>query len=192
MKVLDEYILMVLFVLLLKRVHFLANETQRCDYSNESSPWVHSNGTVCVITEVSSFWQYSVGFSWTHLALWLTFIILTAENLAVYAIITWSSVPDPPSIFSLRGLPGLCSCALKLDTSSRNRAISSESWRFCGRDNNGKGFRLLHVQKPLGSWFNSNSSGLCLNRTNEKDSRVRLRTNFLPITCCAIKGKEIV
>ena len=30
MKALDEYILMVLFVLLLKRVHFLANETQRC------------------------------------------------------------------------------------------------------------------------------------------------------------------
>ena len=27
MKALDEYILMVLFVLLLKRVHFLANET---------------------------------------------------------------------------------------------------------------------------------------------------------------------
>ena len=33
--------------------------------------------------------------------------------------------------------------------------------------------------------------GLCLNRTNGKDSRVRLRTNFLSITCCAIKGKEI-
>ena len=37
MKALDEYILMVLFEILLKRVHFLANETQRCDYSNESS-----------------------------------------------------------------------------------------------------------------------------------------------------------
>ena len=34
-------------------------------------------------------------------------------------------------------------------------------------------------------------AGLCLNRTNGKDSRVRLRTNFLSITCCAIKGKEI-
>ena len=30
-----------------------------------------------------------------------------------------------------------------------------------------------------------------LNRTNGKDSRVRLRTNFLSITCCTIKGKEI-
>ena len=29
-----------------------------------------------------------------------------------------------------------------------------------------------------------------LNRTNGKDSRVRLRTNFLSITCCAIKRKE--
>ena len=34
-------------------------------------------------------------------------------------------------------------------------------------------------------------AGLSLNRTNGKDSRVRLRTNFLSITCCAIKGKEI-
>ena len=38
----------------------------------------------------------------------------------------------------------------------------------------------------------NHSGGLCLNRTNGKDSRVRLRTNFLSITCCAIKGKEIV
>ena len=30
MKALDEYILMVLFVLLLKRVHFLVNETYIC------------------------------------------------------------------------------------------------------------------------------------------------------------------
>ena len=37
----------------------------------------------------------------------------------------------------------------------------------------------------------SPSSGLCLNLTNGKDSCVRLRTNFLSITCCAIKGKEI-
>ena len=29
--------------------------TTRCDYSNESSQWVHSNGTVCVITKESSF-----------------------------------------------------------------------------------------------------------------------------------------
>ena len=34
--------------------------------------------------------------------------------------------------------------------------------------------------------------GLCLNRTNGKDSRARLRTNFLSITCCGIKGKEII
>ena len=33
--------------------------------------------------------------------------------------------------------------------------------------------------------------GLSLNRTNGKDSRVRMRTNFLSITCCAIKHKEI-
>ena len=33
---------------------------------------------------------------------------------------------------------------------------------------------------------------LCLNRTNGKDSRVRLRTNFLSITCCAMKRKEIM
>ena len=33
---------------------------------------------------------------------------------------------------------------------------------------------------------------LCLNRTNRKDSHVRLRTNFLSITCCAMKGKEIM
>ena len=32
---------------------------------------------------------------------------------------------------------------------------------------------------------------LSLNRTNGKDSRVRLRTNFLSITCCTIKRKEI-
>ena len=37
MKALDEHILMVLFVLLLKRIHFHANETKRCDHSNESS-----------------------------------------------------------------------------------------------------------------------------------------------------------
>ena len=30
MKALDEYILMVLFVLLLQRVHFLVNKTSRC------------------------------------------------------------------------------------------------------------------------------------------------------------------
>ena len=34
-------------------------------------------------------------------------------------------------------------------------------------------------------------TGLRLNCTNGKDSHVRLRTNFLSITCCAIKGKEI-
>ena len=33
---------------------------------------------------------------------------------------------------------------------------------------------------------------LCLNRTNGKDSRVKLRTNFLSITCCAMKRKEIM
>ena len=42
MKALDEYIqeshiLMVLFALLLKRVHFLVEETWICDHSNESS-----------------------------------------------------------------------------------------------------------------------------------------------------------
>ena len=42
MKALDEYILMVLFVLLLKRVHFLASETQECDHSNENSRWEHN------------------------------------------------------------------------------------------------------------------------------------------------------
>ena len=52
---LDEYFLMVLFVLLLKRVHFLAKVTWRCDHSNESSWWVYSNGTLCVITKESSF-----------------------------------------------------------------------------------------------------------------------------------------
>ena len=36
MKALDESILMVLFVLLLKRVHFLTNETKRCEHSNET------------------------------------------------------------------------------------------------------------------------------------------------------------
>ena len=41
---------MVLFVLLLKRVHFLVNET-----THESCRRVHSNGTVCVFTEESSF-----------------------------------------------------------------------------------------------------------------------------------------
>ena len=35
------------------------------------------------------------------------------------------------------------------------------------------------------------SPWLSLNRTNGSDNRVRLRTNFLSITCCAIKGKEI-
>ena len=34
--------------------------------------------------------------------------------------------------------------------------------------------------------------GLSLNRTSGKDSRVRLRTNFLSITCCTIKCKEIM
>ena len=34
MKVLDEYILVVVFMLLLKRVYFLANKTQSCDHSN--------------------------------------------------------------------------------------------------------------------------------------------------------------
>ena len=37
MKSLDEHNLMVLYALLLKRVHFLVNQTQRCDHSNESS-----------------------------------------------------------------------------------------------------------------------------------------------------------
>ena len=56
MKAFDEYFLMVLFVLLLKIVHFLVNETlERCDHSNESSQWVLSNGTVCVSTKESSF-----------------------------------------------------------------------------------------------------------------------------------------
>ena len=32
----------------------LSNKTWRCGHSNESSRWVHSNGTVCVITEESS------------------------------------------------------------------------------------------------------------------------------------------
>ena len=38
-KALSEFIPMILymFVLSLKRVHFLANETQKCDHSNESS-----------------------------------------------------------------------------------------------------------------------------------------------------------
>ena len=30
------------------------------------------------------------------------------------------------------------------------------------------------------------------NCTNGKDSRVRLRTNYLSITCCAIKGEGIM
>ena len=34
-KALHEYILMVVFVLLLKTVHFLLNETKRCDHSND-------------------------------------------------------------------------------------------------------------------------------------------------------------
>ena len=54
-KPLHEYITVLLLVLLLKRVHVLVNETQRCDHSNESSSLVQSNGTVCVITEESSF-----------------------------------------------------------------------------------------------------------------------------------------
>ena len=40
------------------------------------------------------------------------------------------------------------------------------------------------------TWQESREGRLCLkNRTNGKDSRVRLRTNFLSITCYAIKGK---
>ena len=35
-KALNEYMLMVLFVLLLKRCHFLANETYRCDHLNDN------------------------------------------------------------------------------------------------------------------------------------------------------------
>ena len=42
MKVLDEYILMVLFVLLLNRAHYLSNEVERSHHSNESSRCVHS------------------------------------------------------------------------------------------------------------------------------------------------------
>ena len=51
MKTLDEYILMVLFVLLLKRVlnHFFVNETSRCDHSNENSQREHSYGAVYVV-----------------------------------------------------------------------------------------------------------------------------------------------
>ena len=45
MKALDEYILMVVLALLLKRV--------KCDHSNESYGWVHSNGSVRAITERS-------------------------------------------------------------------------------------------------------------------------------------------
>ena len=45
MKAMDEYILMVVFVLLLKRV--------KCDHSNESYGWVHSNGSVGAVTEES-------------------------------------------------------------------------------------------------------------------------------------------
>ena len=90
MKALDECFLMVLFVLLLKRVHFLVNETQRCDHSNESSRWVLSHGTVCFITEESSFscewnpkvwplkWKLSMStFSWYCLFYyWREFIFL--------------------------------------------------------------------------------------------------------------------
>ena len=50
MKALDEYIVMVLFVLSLKRVYFLANETQMWDHSNESSQRLHSNSTACVLS----------------------------------------------------------------------------------------------------------------------------------------------
>ena len=55
MKTLSEYILMVLFVLLMKRVCFLANETLRCNDLNGSSQQIHSNGTVCIINEESLF-----------------------------------------------------------------------------------------------------------------------------------------
>ena len=57
MKALDEYILMVLFLLLLKKVRFLLNEAYVIiqlvhlrvrDHSNESSRLVHSNSAVCV------------------------------------------------------------------------------------------------------------------------------------------------
>ena len=34
----------------------ITDETPRCDNWNESSWWVHSNDTTCVITEESSFW----------------------------------------------------------------------------------------------------------------------------------------
>ena len=40
-------------------------------------------------------------------------------------------------------------------------------------------------------WVGTCSHGKNLNRTNGKDSRVRLRTNFLSITYCAAKDKEM-
>ena len=49
-----KYFLMVLFVLLLKRVHFLAKETWRCDHSNGSSRLVLSNGGVHTVAEQTS------------------------------------------------------------------------------------------------------------------------------------------
>ena len=61
LKALDEYLLMVLFVIILKRVHFHANETKRCEHPVESSWWVPYNGNVCFCTGKSSF-SYNVLF----------------------------------------------------------------------------------------------------------------------------------
>ena len=49
MKAFDEYIIVVLLVLSLKRVHFLVNQTERCDHSNESSRCVLSRLVVHIV-----------------------------------------------------------------------------------------------------------------------------------------------
>ena len=44
--------LMVLLVLLVKRPNLLANETFRCDHSNESlDDYIRYSGTICVIAK---------------------------------------------------------------------------------------------------------------------------------------------
>ena len=99
-KSLDEYILVLLFMLLLKRVHFLANKTWRCDHSNES-PWsAHSSVAVYVITKESSFsckqnlkvWPFKWKLINTYI-LMVVFVLFITEYFIMFHLnrYTWQS-----------------------------------------------------------------------------------------------------